>query len=171
MSEVLAALIGAAATAILTPLCLRLFRKFSGYVSDRDAVVSWMIAFQRPAFRGRYAGRRTDFRELLRAIEETTRALDTGNMQAVGSTAPAKSIVQLRKRRWKDTCQQVVGLLGEIRNELNNIITDEPGVDVQQSVAEIDKLRDRVIELMNTIWREAGKGELYLPTQLDYRSE
>jgi hypothetical protein len=164
MDEIIAAIAGAIITVALTPLTNRLFKKYSGYISDREAVGAWMLAFQRPAFRGAYANLRFDYNDLLDAIGQTTHVLDTGDMRELGSTMPTKAITQLHRKRWRGTGQEAVNLLSDIQNELRALIDGR--VEANESLMRVDQLRDHVVEQMNMIWREAGKGEQALPTKM-----
>jgi hypothetical protein len=165
------ALIGAAAV-VVGAIAGSSVRPFLNWVrarrgiSDRQALRAWRLAFERQAFRGRFAGERRDFDKLLKAVEETVRAFDTGIIPVKGGNERAKPVLRINNSEWRQTCQLARGSLDEIRNDLLAIIDGQIASDeATQRLEAIDGRRDRVVQLMNEVWHQVGEDQLPLPTE------
>lgn len=139
-------------------------------VSDREQFVRWQVAFNRSAFRGSYQ-MRSDPEPFLKAILDTLQAINTGmlvsrsNVEVTGQRG--KGMTQLNDKGLRSGMFQVVGLLEQIKQQVQSQLNNQP---VPDFISVIDNERDAVIRAMNQMWMKLGLQPLPLPTEVaDYR--
>jgi hypothetical protein len=135
-------------------------------MSDKDLFQVWRVAFDRPAFKGKFS-LHSDPLPFKKAIDDTIDAVNTGYV----SSRSGKMVEQgkgkgyIRNNKWRTEMDWIEMRLKRI-NELTPSSTPVDPV----IAAEIDRERDEIIIRLNGIWRALDISERPVPTMVGYEN-